>query len=448
MQGKRDFTDNGMMLLPSLKEYVPADHPLQKLDRVLDLSFVHDAVREKYCQNNGRPSIDPEVVMRLFLLQAVENIPSVRKLLRDVHVNMAYRLFIGYRADEKVPDHSTLSRALDRFGDGVFDRLFKETVARCQDSGLLEEKVLYLDATTIRADLAREKIDKPNCSDTDARFGRFPDGRLKPGYKQNTIADGKRRVIVGLTVAPANVHDGSDISTLIDDVIDRLGIVPEAVCADTAYGSGRNCSEMEERCVRLVSPPQKVSGSKEYFTVEDFVYDELEDVFTCPAGNQLFPVGYDSAQPQRKKYRTRRSQCSVCALKPRCTRSKRREVKVTIYHGSLLRLRKDSQTKSFKALYRRRAPVIEGVFAEAKQWHGLGRAWRRGLRKMRIQSLLIASVMNYKRLAAFCRLLLRLEQRWESSFHAFRRYLSELLNCFTLRTQINTALIAIAQNGG
>jgi len=442
MQGKRDFTENGMMLLPSLEEYVPADHPLQKLDRVLDLSFVHEYVREKYCQNNGRPSINPEVVIRLFLLQAVENIPSVRKLLRDVHVNMAYRLFIGYRPDEKVPDHSTLSRALDRFGDEVFDHLFKETVARCQDSGLLEGNVLYLDATAIRADLAREQIAKPNRSDKDARFGRFPDGKIKPGYKQHTIADGKRRVIMGLTVTPANVHDGSDISTLVDDVIDRLGIVPEAVCADTAYGSGKNCSELEDRCVRLVSPPQKVSGSTEYFTVEDFVYDESEDVFTCPAGNRLSPVGYDSTQPHRKKYRARRSECSICKMKPRCTRSSRREVKVTIYHGSLLRLRKDSQTKSFKRLYRRRAPVIEGVFAEAKQWHGLGRAWRHGLLKMRIQSLLIASVMNYKRLAALCRLLLHVKQWCERPFENIRCNLSELLTYFQLQAQMDSHKLA------
>jgi hypothetical protein len=75
-------------------------------------------------------------------------------------------------------------------------------------------------------------------------------------------------------------------------------------------------------------------------------------------------------------------------------------IKVSRYHGSLVRLRTDSRTDSFKQLYRHRAPVVEGVFAEAKQWHGLGRAWRRGLTKMRVQCLLIAAVMNFKRLGA------------------------------------------------
>ena len=424
MQGKRDFTDNGMMLLPSLEAYIPEDHPLRKLDRVLDLSFVHDEVRDRYCQYNGRPSIDPEVVIRLFLLQAIENIPSVRKLLRDAHVNLAYRWFIGYRVDEKLPDHSTLSRALDRFGDEVFDRLFKDTVARCQDSGLLEGKVLHLDATTIRADLDANKVNKPNSSDKDARFGHFPDGNIKPGYKQDTIADGKRRVIVGVDVKPANASDDSNLSEMVDDVIDRLGVVPEALCADRAYGSGKNCASLEERGVRLISPPAPAKSASSKYSISDFRYDESRDCFTCPAGKQLSSIGIDPTQPNRKRYRARRSACGACKLKPRCTNAARREIKVGLFYGALLRLRKDYLSKSFKRYYARRAAVIEGVFAEAKEWHGLGRAWRRGLMKMRVQSYLIASVMNYKRLGALCRLILLMKLVYEMGITAIRRVLS------------------------
>ena len=80
---------------------------------MLELSFVHDAVRDRYCQDNGRPSTDPKVVLRLFLLQAIKNIRSVRELMNEVQVNLAYRWFIGYDLQEKLPDHSTLSKALD-----------------------------------------------------------------------------------------------------------------------------------------------------------------------------------------------------------------------------------------------------------------------------------------------------------------------------------------------
>ncbi|MFH2048906.1 MAG: transposase, partial [bacterium] len=92
--------------------------------------------------------------------------------------------------------------------------------------------------------------------------------------------------------------------------------------------------------------------------------------------------------------------CRECPLKQKCTKSSQRCLNITSNHISLIRLRADSKTDSFKKLYRSRAPVIEGIFAEAKQWHGLRRAWRRGLSKIRIQSLLIASILNFKQLIA------------------------------------------------
>lgn len=401
MQTKRDKLDYGMMLLPSLEEFVPKDHYLRKLNRVLDLSFVHEAVADKYCQDNGRPSIDPEVVVRLFLLQAIEGIPSIRKLMQRAHVDLAYRWFIGYRVDEKLPDHSTLSRALDRFGDKVFNELFHRSVSQCQQSDLIEGKVLHLDATTIRADLDSNRVNKPDSPDKDARFGRFPDGKTKPGYKQHTVADGKNRVVVGVSVTPANSPDDINMCEMVDAASDRLGAVPKVLCADGSYSSGKNGASMETRGIRLVSPPHKpktYTGDK-YFTVEDFDYDEAGDEFVCPAGEQLKYVCTEKKRG-RRNYRSLRSHCRACLLKSRCTKSERRSIKVTPYHGSLVRLRADSKTDSFKQLYRSRAPVIEGVFAEAKQWHSLGRAWRRGLSKMLVQSLLVAAVINLKRLGA------------------------------------------------
>ena len=223
MQTKREKLDYGMMLLPSLEQFVPKDHYLRRLDRVVDLSFVHEAVRDRYCQDNGRPSVDPEVVIRLFLLQAIEGIASVRKLMQRVHVDLAYRWFIGYRVDEKLPDHSTLSKALDRFGDEVFNELFVRSVSQCQQSGLIEGKVLHVDATTIRADLDVNRVNKSDSPDKDARFGRFPDGKTQPGYKKHTVADGTNRVVVGVSVTPANSSDDRTMCKMVDDVVDCLG---------------------------------------------------------------------------------------------------------------------------------------------------------------------------------------------------------------------------------
>jgi len=403
MQTKRERVQQAMMLLPPLETFIPEDHRLRKLNRVLDLCFVHDAVREKYCQDNGRPSIDPEVVVRLFLIQAMHGITHVRELMRQVQVNLAYRWFIGYELDEPLPDHSTLSKALDRLGDEVFDRLFQRSIAQCQASGLIEGRVLHVDATTIRADLNAGKVQAADSPDPDARFGRFPGGWIKPGYKQHTVADGKSRVVLGLSVTPGDVQEHDEAVRVVDEAISRLGEAPEAVCADRGYASGENASAMEERGLRFVSPPPqpKTYTGEPYFSVEAFAYDEERDRFTCPAGKVL-TYGTTEKQRGRRSYHARRSDCRICPLKAQCTTAERRQLKVTRHHGSLVRLRADSKTESFKKLYASRAPVIEGVFAESKQWHSLSRAWRRGLSKMKVQCLLISAILNFKRLIAAC----------------------------------------------
>jgi transposase len=402
MQTRREKLGYEMTLLPPLEQLVPEDHPLRGLDRVLDLGFVHEAVRDRYCQDNGRPSVDPEVVIRLFLLQAVEGIPHVRELMRDVQVNLAYRWFIGYRMDEALPDHSTLSKALDRIGESLFDELFVRSVAQCRESGLIEGRVLHLDATTIRADLDARRVGEPDSPDPDARFGKFPGKHTAPGYKQQTVVDGSSRVVLAVAVTSADRPEGQSAVAAVDQAMARLETVPEAVCADAAYASGANRAALEKRDVRLVSPPPKprTYTGDDYFTTEDFTYDAARDEFTCPAGATLRFVGLVKDRPGKRRYQGQRSICRACALRAQCTRARKRQLKVGVDHAALVRLREDSHTVSFQQLYRTRFPTIEGVFAEAKQWHGLRRAWRRGLSNMRVQCWLVAAVLNFKRLAA------------------------------------------------
>jgi transposase len=386
-------------MLPPLEEFVPSDRCLRRWDRALDLRFVHEAVRDKYCQDNGRPSVDPEVVIRLFLLQAIEGVSHVRELMRQVQVNLAYRWFIGYELDEALPDHSTLSRALDRLGDGVFNDLFERSIAQCKASGLVEGRVLHVDATTIRADLDRNKVQSPGSPDPDARYGHFPDGRLKPGYKQHTVADGGKRVVLEIAVTAADRHEHDEAVPLVGEAMKRLEKPPEAVCGDAAYASGRNYDDLKDRGVRLVSPPAKpktYTGDK-YYSIEVFGYDQDRDVFICPQGKAL-KYAQTEKERGRRIYRALRRDCGVCSLKARCTGGARRHLKVTAHHAGLMALRADSQTDDFKRQYARRAPNIEGVFAEAKQWHGLRRAWRRGLPKMKVPCLLVSAVLNFKRL--------------------------------------------------
>jgi transposase len=134
----------------SLEELVPQDHFYRHVQQVLDLSFVHQLVRERYAVA-GRPSIDPIVFFKLQLVMFFENIRSERLLMRQVADRLSVRWYIGYDLDEPLPDHSTLSKIRQRYGLEVFRRFFEAIVQRCQEANLVWGKELYFDSTQVNA---------------------------------------------------------------------------------------------------------------------------------------------------------------------------------------------------------------------------------------------------------------------------------------------------------
>src|SRR5229473_2673260 len=134
----------------SLEELVPQDHFYRHLQKVLDLSFVHDLVRERYAVA-GRPSIDPVVFFKLQLVMFFEDIRSERLLMRQVADRLSIRWYLGYDLDEPLPDHSSLSKIRLRYGLEVFRRFFDAIVHQCQQAKLVWGKELYFDSTQVNA---------------------------------------------------------------------------------------------------------------------------------------------------------------------------------------------------------------------------------------------------------------------------------------------------------
>src|SRR5438876_2402552 len=134
----------------SLEELVPQDHFYRHLQRVLDLSFVYDLVRECYA-SVGRPSIDPVVFFKLQLVMLFEDIRSERLLMRLVADRLSVRWYLGYDLDDPLPDHSSLSRIRTRYGLEVFRRFFEAIVEQCQQAKLVWGKELYFDSTQVNA---------------------------------------------------------------------------------------------------------------------------------------------------------------------------------------------------------------------------------------------------------------------------------------------------------
>ena len=141
----------------SLEELVPQDHFYRHVQKVLDLSFVYDLVRESYAAA-GRPSIDPVVFFKLQLVMFFEDIRSERLLLRQVADRLSVRWYVGYDLDEPLPDHSTLSKIRQRYGVEVFRRFFEAIVERCQAAGLVWGQELYVDGTKVEANASVDSL--------------------------------------------------------------------------------------------------------------------------------------------------------------------------------------------------------------------------------------------------------------------------------------------------
>jgi len=108
MIGKKKSSQPTLFIPGSIEDFIPSDHILKRVDRVLDLSWLRAEVADFYCEDNGRPGIDPETAARLMLAGFFHGIVHDRKLMREAQVNIAIRWFAGYTLEDKLPDHSSL----------------------------------------------------------------------------------------------------------------------------------------------------------------------------------------------------------------------------------------------------------------------------------------------------------------------------------------------------
>jgi len=422
----------------SLRDLIPDDHVLVRVDRVLDLSWLCDAVAELYCPDNGRPGIAPEAALRLMLAGFLLGIVHDRRLLREASVNLAIRWFAGFGLTEGLPDHSSLTRIRQRWGAERFRRIFARTVEACREAGIAKGEVVHIDATLIRADVAWESLGvrhadavlaqhpppepdpaqaakllaerdgrqsgrhKKVClTDTDASMAtNARNRRLEPCYKQHTAVDDACGVVLDLEVTTGEANEGDHLVERVDAATALIGHVPATVTADQGYAYGKIYGALERRGIDPVIPAKK-EPIRAKVPLRRFRYDARHDLLKCPQGRTL--------RPQRRVehgrfFYSRAADCRRCPMRGDCLSKGRanKAVVVSDDHPALLRARrrKDRWSEADARLYQRHRWRSEGFHGEAKAWHGLGRAVRRGLQNMRIQAFLTAAAINLKRLAA------------------------------------------------
>lgn len=439
MIGKKKSSQPTLFIPGSIEDFIPRDHILKKVDRVLDLSWLRAEVAHLYCEDNGRPGIDPEAAVRLMLAGFFHGIVHDRKLMREAQVNIAIRWFAGYTLEDKLPDHSSLTRIRQRWGEEMFRRIFARTVADCAKAGLVSGETVHIDATLIRADVSWESLTDAWADETMKQNGEEPpddDGpdkpkrgrpakkekrpkkrsttdpeatlatscktfHMEPSFKQHTAVDDAAGIIVDTHVTTGETSEGALLMETIDRVEKNIGKKPEHITADRAYAHSRNYAACEERGIDAIIPPQKTSNAKA-MPPSRFKFDSKHQRLQCPAGHNMPHV---TRNEKGLVFRSSTKVCSCCPFRSDCVPASAKHRTVTIVDGyeALLRARRrryrwDEETVEN---YKRHRWRIEGAHGEAKTQHGLRRAVRRGMANVAIQAYMTAAVMNLKRLAAF-----------------------------------------------
>jgi transposase len=427
----------------SLEDAVPSDHLLRKIDRFLDFDGLRAHLRPYYSLI-GRPSVDPELMIRMLLVGYCFAIRSERRLCEEVHLNLAYRWFCRLGIEDRVPDHSTFSKARHgRFRESnLFRKLFEATVVRCMAEGLVRGEGFATDASLIRADASRKRsaawdedidwsdlavasrpvaeyldaVDLENAlpktislTDPGARWTAAMGGPAYFAWSANYLIDVQAAVIVDVepTTALRNAEvDGTKL--MIDRTEARFGLKPRRLIGDTAYGTAEMLGWIvEERAIEPhVSLWEKGERDDGTFRRSDFVFDPASNSYSCPGGKLLKQYRRNFkrqrsgvTKAKTRIYRASQFDCADCALKAKCCPGQpMRKVPRSVHEAARDVVRRLEGTPAYRRSRDERKKV-EMLFAHLKTIMKLDRLRLRGPSGARDEFLLAATAQNLRKLA-------------------------------------------------
>ena len=445
MMGSNDKPQNELFYAFNLNDMVPQDHLLRAIDPLLDFTELREHLAPYY-SHTGRPSVDPELMIRMMLIGYCLGIRSDRLLCEEVNLNLAYRWFCKLSINDKVPDHSTFSKnRLGRFREAeAFRFVFEQVLKRCMDEGLIGGEGFAVDASVVKADASRQKhhdeddddwgggsraiheylealngedpsavtpAKKISQTDPMARWTAAPGGPAYYAYSTNYLVDTEAGIIVDVEATPAfRSQELESTKTMIERVKDRFGLETKKLIGDTAYGTAEFLGWMVnekgiEPHVPVWDKSQRADGT---FSRADFIFDQDNDRYTCPNGKQLqrfrrnFKVPRTGVSKSNEiKYRARRMDCAACPMKEQCCPNVELRTVVRSVHESARDIaRAVRQTPDYRRTRRQRKQV-EMLFAHMKRILKMDRLRLRGLSGARDEFLLTATAQNLRRMAKY-----------------------------------------------
>jgi transposase len=439
MMGPRQVEQGALFYNFSLDAHVPADHLLRSIDRFVDLSGLRRELAPFY-STMGRPSIDPELMIRMLIIGYCSGIRSERRLCDEVHLNLAYRWFCRLGLQGSVPDHSTFSKNRHgRFRESdLFRRLFETIVRRCIEAGFVGGEGFAVDGSLIKADASRQKgvegssglppeatsraIQEYLAVLDDAAFGVATDvppkfispadpaarwtgahgGQAFFAYSANYLIDVDNAIIVDVEATTA-IRQGEVLAAkrMIERAMERFDLYPARLMGDSAYGSAEMLGWLVyehgiEPHVTVFDKSERKDGT---FSREDFRYDPVGDVYFCPGGKTLTTTGTLVNDGATMLYRASKMDCDGCSLKSRCCpKQPARKVPRSIHEGARDMARAIARSWEGR-VSRRLRKKVEMLFAHLKRILKLDRLRLRGPNGARDEFLLAATAQNLRKLA-------------------------------------------------
>jgi len=438
MMGQHDRSE-ALFYYFRLQDQVPENHLLRLIEKHISFAFVREKLKESYSET-GRPSIDPELLLRILLIGYLYGVTSERKLVEELRMHLAWRWFTGLGFDQEIPHHSTFSKNRHgRFQESkLFEQLFEEIVRQCVEVGLVQGKHLSVDGSFVEANAAKEsriprerlgeaaqvnhtvrqylveleqqnpveepvhEQDQVSTTDPDSTYATKGGTPARMGYYDNYLVDNHSCVIVGVQATAARM---SQETVAAQDMLTRFthwqGRTPESVAADTTYGNGEFLQWLAERSITSYMRTRDSIHRKNspFYGPEHFTYEPENDRYICPAGQ---PLNYGGRSHRNRSwtYIGTRTRCGACSQRPQCTSAAFRCLVIHQNEPARQRARQLANTEEFAKAQRQRKKV-EALFAELKNQIGLRRLRLRRLKFVREQFFLAAVAQNIKRLVRF-----------------------------------------------
>ena len=448
--------------LVCIEQLVPEDHILRKIDKYIDFSFINKICKPYYCENNGRPAIEPEVMFKMLFIGYLFGIRSERRLVEEIKVNIAYRWFLGYGIEDKIPDASVIwQNRIRRYnGTDIPRQIFENILRQAIEHKLVDGKILYTDSTHLKANANKNKFveetvkveaqDYINDLNEDinedrAKHGKKPlkfddtpknpdeeddedyfddddtptktvkssttdpesgfmhrDGKPKGFfYLDHRTVDSKCNIITDTYVTAGNVNDVKPYIDRLKYQIKTFGFKVETVGLDAGYNTSAICKILlKDLKLKAAMGKRRGCQQKGKYGKYKFKYIPQWDVYICPERNYLEYVTTD--RNGYKEYKCKNDRCANCPRKVECLseKQKTKSLRRHVWEDYRDEVYTFTHTEEGKEIYAKRKEKIERSFAESKELHGLRYCRMRGNEKVSEQCLLTAAVQNMKKIAS------------------------------------------------